>query len=105
MQRLMLKTKANCRDGNFASYGYVMSRPSCQFLTMAIYRSPHGLIGESGNRVNEITQLPNYQIRSSDEPQRHRLDVVRAIGDDAREAAPDGEALVHELRDRVLAEQ
>src|SRR3970282_672576 len=33
MQRLMLKTNANCRSGNAASYGKAISRPSCQLWT------------------------------------------------------------------------
>src|SRR5262245_45945440 len=36
MQRLMLKTKANCHSGYAASYGYSISRPSCQFHTSGI---------------------------------------------------------------------
>ena len=36
MQRLMLKMKANCWSGYAASYGYSISRPSCQFRTLLI---------------------------------------------------------------------
>ena len=36
MQRLVLKTNANCRRGCFSSYGKVIARPSCQLLTIAM---------------------------------------------------------------------